>query len=57
VLHSAITQPWRESRFQQSQSAEYIKQVQESLRIIAEASRAIVLNGQKVEIDASSPLW
>ncbi len=57
LMHSAIIRPWRESPAQQKQSAKYAKQVQESSRIIAEASRAIVLNGQKVEIDAGSPSW
>lgn len=55
VLHSAIAQPWRNKRLQQT--AGYAKQVQKSSQIIVEASRAIVVNSQKFSIDASSPSW
>lgn len=54
LLHSAITHPWRSSHIH---GAEYMKQVHESSQIVAEASRAIVLNCQKFAIDASSPIW
>ncbi|EXJ61496.1 uncharacterized protein A1O5_11812 [Cladophialophora psammophila CBS 110553] len=57
VLHSVFAQPWRESQLQQRQSAEYAKQAQESASIIAEASRAIVLDSQRFAIDASTPAW
>jgi hypothetical protein len=57
VLHSAITQPWRNNPLQQSQSPECVKQVQESCQAIAEASRVIILNCQKFPIDASTPSW
>jgi hypothetical protein len=57
VLHSAITQPWRNNQLQQSQSAEYVKQIQESCQAVAEASRGIILNCQKFSIDASTPSW
>lgn len=57
VLHSAITQPWMNKRLQQTQSAEFTKQVQKSSQVIADASRAIVLNSQKFSIDASTPSW
>ena len=56
-LHSVITQPWRNRQVKQRQSAEFTKQVQESTQIIAEASRAIIINSQKFLIDASSPTW
>ncbi|KIW28929.1 uncharacterized protein PV07_04781 [Cladophialophora immunda] len=57
VLHSVLAQPWREGQLQQRQSAEYAKQVRESAPIIADASRAIVLDSQKFAIDASTPAW
>lgn len=57
VLHSVITQPWRGSRFQQSQDPAHVKQVQESSHIVAEASRSLILNSQSNEISAASPAW
>lgn len=57
ALHMTISQPWEINRFQQSRNPEHVAQVQESSRIVAEASRSIILSCQMYEISAASPVW
>lgn len=57
VIHNKITQPWKSNRFLQSRNPEHIVQVQESLQIISEASRHIILQSQQYEVNAASPVW
>ncbi|CRG86432.1 hypothetical protein PISL3812_03438 [Talaromyces islandicus] len=57
ILHTVMTQPWKNSRFQYSRNPVHAAQVQESSRIVAEAARSIILQSQQCEINATSPSW
>lgn len=54
TIHSAIAQPWENSQAQRSSHPDHITQVEESSRVIAEASRSTLLVSQLCEINVAS---
>lgn len=57
AIHNVITYPWGQPKLNLMRQSDTTQQVEESCRIVAEASRAIASMTQQTEVTAASLAW